>query len=130
LRVVDRPRFVDPLRQVSSERADCRKSEKIGERKLRTQFLDQTTPISVFPDVEFLDRIRQLNSVSDEMLRNEEMMSLLLPTLRADLQMCDTYIWRPREPLECRSPPLVGSKIRRPGAPSDDVARAYTLGIR
>jgi medium-chain acyl-[acyl-carrier-protein] hydrolase len=53
------------------------------------------------PDAQFLDRIRELNGTPSEILADAELMSLLLPVLRADFTIVDTYAYRPRLPLAC-----------------------------
>ena len=37
--------------------------------------------------------------VPEQVLQNAELMTALLPTLRADFELCDTYEYRPEAPL-------------------------------
>lgn len=53
------------------------------------------------PDDEFLRRLRRLSGTPQEVLDNREMMDLLLPGLRADFAVCETYEYRPDRPLAC-----------------------------
>ena len=53
------------------------------------------------PDDQFLAAVRQLNGTPPQLLENPEIMSLMLPTLRSDFQLVETYRYRPRPPLEC-----------------------------
>lgn len=43
------------------------------------------------PEEEFIEELKQLNGTPEEVLDNQELMSLLLPALRADFQIADTY---------------------------------------
>jgi len=46
------------------------------------------------PDPEFLAEVSALNGIPDEILRNHELMELLMPTLRADFTAIETYRYR------------------------------------
>ncbi|HRX61307.1 MAG TPA: alpha/beta fold hydrolase [Candidatus Competibacter sp.] len=52
-------------------------------------------------DDEILRRLEALGGTPAEILRNEELRELLLPTIRADFNACDRYIYRPAAPLNC-----------------------------
>jgi medium-chain acyl-[acyl-carrier-protein] hydrolase len=62
---------------------------------------DVEPKIHALPDREFLDRLRTLRGTPPEVLGNREIMELLLPALRADFAVCETYQYTPGEPLEC-----------------------------
>jgi medium-chain acyl-[acyl-carrier-protein] hydrolase len=62
---------------------------------------DPDPPVADLPHDEFLSGLQRLHGVPDEVLQNDEMMALVLPTLRADFRMCETYAWRAGEPLDC-----------------------------
>lgn len=53
------------------------------------------------PDAEFLDEVRSLKGMPDELLANREFMELVLPFLRADFHLCGSYDYRQRPPLQC-----------------------------
>lgn len=53
-------------------------------------------------DAELIDELRQLNGTPSEVLEHAEMMQLLLPLLRADLELIQTYVYEPEPPLSCR----------------------------
>lgn len=57
--------------------------------------------LSELPDGEFLERMRRFNGTPKEILEHAEMMELVLPTLRADFSLRDTYVHRPERPLDC-----------------------------
>jgi medium-chain acyl-[acyl-carrier-protein] hydrolase len=53
------------------------------------------------PADEFSRRIRQLQDVPTEAVWNDEYMNLMIPTLRADLKLCETYEYHAEPPMEC-----------------------------
>jgi medium-chain acyl-[acyl-carrier-protein] hydrolase len=62
---------------------------------------DTEAPISQLPEPEFLQKLRDLNGMSEEILKSPELLQLLLPILRADFSACETYLHSPGEPLTC-----------------------------
>ena len=65
------------------------------------QLPDRKPPIYNLPDEEFIEEICRLNGMQTDLLRNAEFMKLILPILRADCTICDTYVYTQGEPLEC-----------------------------
>lgn len=57
--------------------------------------------IHTLPEVAFLDKLRRLNGTPTAVLENVELMQLLLPTLRADFAVIETYIYAAEPPLSC-----------------------------
>jgi surfactin synthase thioesterase subunit len=53
------------------------------------------------PEPEFLEYVRKLNGTPREVLEHPELMSLMLPLLRADFAVCQTYKHLPGPPLIC-----------------------------
>ena len=58
-------------------------------------------PIHNLPDAEFLEELRSLNGTPEEILANDELMALLMPTLRADFAVIETYNYYDEPPLNC-----------------------------
>jgi medium-chain acyl-[acyl-carrier-protein] hydrolase len=58
-------------------------------------------PIYALPEPEFLLKLRELNGTPEEVLQHEELMRLLIPILRADFEVNETYDYTPEEPLDC-----------------------------
>jgi medium-chain acyl-[acyl-carrier-protein] hydrolase len=58
-------------------------------------------PIYDLPQSEFLNEIRQLNGTPPELLDHPELMSLLIPMLRADFKLVQTYVYSAESPLDC-----------------------------
>jgi medium-chain acyl-[acyl-carrier-protein] hydrolase len=50
---------------------------------------------------QFLDELRRLNGTRKDVLDHPELMQLLLPALRADFEMIQTYVYTPGPPLDC-----------------------------
>jgi medium-chain acyl-[acyl-carrier-protein] hydrolase len=57
-------------------------------------------PIWALPEPEFLVKLRELNGTPEEVLQHEELMKLLIPILRADFQVNETYEFTPEEPFD------------------------------
>lgn len=53
------------------------------------------------PEPEFIDELRRLSGTPPEVLANPELMQLMLPLLRADFSVCQTYEYEPEPPLTC-----------------------------
>lgn len=56
-------------------------------------------PTYQLPDDAFLDELRALDGLPAQILEHQELLSLLLPALRADVTMHDTYEFREQPPL-------------------------------
>ncbi len=65
------------------------------------QVPDREPPIHALPEPEFVEKLRRLNGMNKEVLENVELMELLLPILRADFAVCETYVYQADEPLDC-----------------------------
>jgi medium-chain acyl-[acyl-carrier-protein] hydrolase len=51
------------------------------------------------PDRELIQEISKLGGIPEELLANEELLEILLPTLRADMCLCETYKYQAEERL-------------------------------
>lgn len=56
-------------------------------------------PLFKLPDGELLKELERLGGTPQEVLAHRELIQLFLPTLRADLKILETYVYRPEEPL-------------------------------
>ncbi len=65
------------------------------------QLPDRQPPIHHLPTPLFLEELRQLNGIPSEVLENAELMELMLPLLRADFAVAETYEYREDSPLPC-----------------------------
>jgi medium-chain acyl-[acyl-carrier-protein] hydrolase len=55
--------------------------------------------ISGLPEEQFIAELRQLHGIPREVLENRELLQLVLPTLRADISMRETYTFSLSSPL-------------------------------
>jgi len=61
-----------------------------------------TTQIHQLPDNEFVDQLRNIyGGISDEILQYPEIVELMLPTIRADMTMVETYLYKEDQPFDC-----------------------------
>ena len=72
-------------------------------------------------DAELIGELRELQGTPEEVLANAELMSLTLPTLRADFLLCGTYAYRQRPALQCPLHVLGGMQDRA----SDEQLQAW-----
>ncbi|NOK63905.1 MAG: thioesterase [Chloroflexi bacterium AL-W] len=80
---------------------------------------DPDPPIYHLPDSEFIQELRGYNGTPNEVLEHEELMELLLPLLRADFELHDTYTYTSDEPLDC--PIFAFGGLRDPDVSQDDL---------
>ncbi|MBB4637945.1 thioesterase II family protein [Longimicrobium terrae] len=65
-------------------------------------------PTSHLPDAEFLADLHRLGGLPDALLQHQELISLLLPTLRADVALNECYVFGEQEPLDCPITAYIG----------------------
>ena len=58
-------------------------------------------PLHTLPDAKLLAEVRRLNGIPQEAQENAELMRLMLPTLRADCTVTETYTPTQEPPLDC-----------------------------
>ena len=58
-------------------------------------------PIHALPEPEFIAELRRFNGTPKEVLENPELLELLIPILRADFGLNETYSYVPEPPLTC-----------------------------
>jgi len=56
-------------------------------------------PMHELPDTEFIKALRDFGGTPMEVVQDAELMAMLVPILRADFSVCDTYQYEPAEPL-------------------------------
>lgn len=61
----------------------------------------ETAPIHALPEAEFLAELEKLGGLPAPLLEHRELLELLVPTLRADVAIHETYDFRDEAPLEC-----------------------------
>jgi medium-chain acyl-[acyl-carrier-protein] hydrolase len=80
------------------------------------------------PAAEFWQEVRRLNGTPAEVFDNEELRELLLPTLRADFALCETYTYAAGSPLTCPVCALGGLGDDAVAARDLDAWRELTTG--
>ena len=58
-------------------------------------------PLHALPDEEFVAELAALNGTPKEILGNREMLEFVMPALRADFRLSETYLYQAEPPLEC-----------------------------
>jgi medium-chain acyl-[acyl-carrier-protein] hydrolase len=53
------------------------------------------------PDPEFLTAVGELGGIPPELLAESQLLDAMLPTLRSDFILTETYLFRPQAPLSC-----------------------------
>ncbi|GIV95394.1 MAG: hypothetical protein KatS3mg057_0051 [Herpetosiphonaceae bacterium] len=53
------------------------------------------------PDEKLIEKIRSIEGTPPEVLAHPELLELILPILRADFEICDTYAYTAAQPLDC-----------------------------
>jgi medium-chain acyl-[acyl-carrier-protein] hydrolase len=68
----------------------------------RAPQIQSTEPITYnLPESQFYEKLRTLNGTTAEVLEHPELMELMLPLLRADFSVVETYAYLPDTPLDC-----------------------------
>lgn len=79
------------------------------------QFPHRDRPIHSSPEKEFVEQVRRLNGTPRELLEHEELMEIVLPLLRADFALYETYVYSPEPPLSCPISTFGGLQDRKVG---------------
>lgn len=68
-------------------------------------------------DAALTERVRELGGTPPEVLANTELMELMLPIIRDDFQLCDTYTCAEQTPLPCKITAIGGWQDKLVGEP-------------
>ncbi|WP_284416860.1 MULTISPECIES: alpha/beta fold hydrolase [unclassified Bradyrhizobium] len=82
--------------------------------------------ISHLPDADFIAAVMELGGLPSVLLQEPELLALVLPALRADFRLCETYDWRSRPPLSCPILAIGGRSDRIAGLPELQSWQAMT----
>jgi medium-chain acyl-[acyl-carrier-protein] hydrolase len=80
------------------------------------------------PAAEFIRELYQLNGTPKELLENPEIMELMIPLLRADFELIQTYEYVARPPLNCAITALGGLADRDVNRDHLEAWRHHTTG--
>jgi medium-chain acyl-[acyl-carrier-protein] hydrolase len=90
------------------------------------QIPHRTPPIHNLANEEFLAELRRLNGTPRELLDHEELMEVMLPILRADFALYETYLYSNEPPLNCPISAFGGVQDRRVSASDLEAWRSQT----
>jgi medium-chain acyl-[acyl-carrier-protein] hydrolase len=79
-------------------------------------------------DEELIETLRTYEGTPKEVLENAELMRLLLPVIRADMELCDTYVCDPEPPLPCPITAFGGLQDQKSGRERLEGWQNYTSG--
>lgn len=75
------------------ERAECEQKMILFVSACASpQDLDFSTPLHTLPEEEFIERLKSYGAMPKQLLENKEILTLLVPRLRADFSILETYI--------------------------------------
>ena len=57
--------------------------------------------LSDLPRSALIDKLREFDGAPAEALQNDDLLDVILPTIRADFELGETYQYHPESPLEC-----------------------------
>jgi medium-chain acyl-[acyl-carrier-protein] hydrolase len=83
-------------------------------------------PVHELPDADFLMQLRRLFRPPEEAWRVPELLQMLLPVMRADMAVRDTYVYAPEAPLDCPITALGGDDDPETAAPRIGAWREQT----
>lgn len=83
-------------------------------------------PFHTLPENEFVGKLQSLNGIPKEVLEHQELMTLMLPILRSDFTLCETYRITAAEFLDC--PITAFGGLQDESVPKEDLLpwREYT----
>jgi medium-chain acyl-[acyl-carrier-protein] hydrolase len=64
------------------------------------QLPDPHPPLHQLSDPLLIDELRCMNGTPEEVLQNPELAAIVLPMLRADFELCETYTYVPEAPFD------------------------------
>jgi medium-chain acyl-[acyl-carrier-protein] hydrolase len=92
------------------------------------QLLPREESIRHLPPGELLDTLRGYEGSPVELFQHESLVELLLPTIRADFTLCETYVYRRLPPLECPIVALCGIDDKHAPVADIEAWREQTRG--
>jgi medium-chain acyl-[acyl-carrier-protein] hydrolase len=92
------------------------------------QLRNPDPPKHDLPEVEFIEELRKLNGTPREVLDNQELMRMMMPLLRADFSVCETYTYTEEPPLACPITALGGLQDHEITPQMIEAWRAQTNG--
>jgi medium-chain acyl-[acyl-carrier-protein] hydrolase len=91
------------------------------------QVPDEDPPMHAASDDAFVEHVRGLNGTPAEILDDPELLRLILPALRADFALSETYEWHPGPRLACPIVVFGGTEDEESAVGRLDGWRAHTV---
>ena len=89
---------------------------------------DPDPPIHELPRAQFIEKLRGLDGTPAGVLEHEQLMELMLPILRADFAVSETYTYTAGRPLTCAVTAFGGLADREVSAAHLEAWREHTSG--
>ena len=91
-------------------------------------FHDRSAATYDLPEPEFIEQLRVLNGTPPEVLAQPELRRFLVPLLRAEFELCQTYVYEPGPLLDCPVSVFGGLDDGEVSYEELDSWREYTTG--
>ncbi len=85
-------------------------------------------PLHELPDHQFIEEARKLGGMPEQVIENRELMELMLPTLRADFTLAETYQCNAGAPLPCPITAFAGDADSLAAGPDVMAWQGHTTG--
>jgi medium-chain acyl-[acyl-carrier-protein] hydrolase len=90
---------------------------------------DPDPPVAHLPDAEFIEEMRtRYDGIPDEVLAEQELLKLVLPALRADVLVIESYVYASEPPLDCPLSCFGGEEDRQVRREDFEAWREQTRG--
>jgi medium-chain acyl-[acyl-carrier-protein] hydrolase len=98
------------------------------------QLQDSNAPLHDLPEPALIDMLSRLGGTPKAILQHTELMKVMLPILRADLALCESYIYVSEPPLDCPISVFGGEQdslvsAQELGAWRDQTSDSFTLNM-
>jgi medium-chain acyl-[acyl-carrier-protein] hydrolase len=85
-------------------------------------------PMAELPDADLLRQVRAYYEPPAVAWENLDLLQLILPPLRADMALCERYVFRAEEPLDCAVQAFAGLRDRSGPLSAVQAWRSHTRG--
>lgn len=92
------------------------------------QLPDRNPPLHQLPDAEIIDMLTRIGGTPQSILQHAELMKMLIPIMRADFELCETYVYAPEPPLDCPITAFGGEQDMLVSAQELEIWRTQTRG--
>jgi medium-chain acyl-[acyl-carrier-protein] hydrolase len=80
------------------------------------------------PDDQFIEEIKNLNGTPKEIMDSQELLKLIMPVLRTDIMLCETYTYHSEPSLDCTITAYGGLQDHTVSRDEVDAWRQHTAG--